>query len=144
MGDKKAVKTIRLPTPEGERIEELAEERDMTEADMYRHLIRQGLRVETGDESDSSGTGGDWTTTVGSSITVISAVVLYLAGVATAAATASIGTTFGLIWLLPASLSAVCFILSALLMGAYILAVLTVLTGQRTDGPDATPQGAGR
>jgi hypothetical protein len=49
---KKAVKTIRLPAPEGERIDELADERDMTEADMYRHLIRTGLDAETDDEGD--------------------------------------------------------------------------------------------
>lgn len=45
--EKKTVKTIRLPAPEGQRIDELADERDMTEADMYRHLIRTGLDAET-------------------------------------------------------------------------------------------------
>ncbi len=46
----KESKTIRLPTPDAERVEEYADDMEMSEADAYRRLVRRGLRSEGYDD----------------------------------------------------------------------------------------------
>jgi hypothetical protein len=42
----KEVRSIRLPKPEAERVEQYADDAEMTEADAYRRLVRVGLDTD--------------------------------------------------------------------------------------------------
>jgi hypothetical protein len=63
MAEKKP-KTIRLPKPEAERIEGLADQYEMSEADMYRRLIRAGLEAEPASHDDLDTEGEEFDTTL--------------------------------------------------------------------------------